>query len=267
MDNFSFILTSNLSNFNDVKRRADQHLVNLGLAVTRSQAQALIKAGEIFLGDVRIEKASAQVSANALLTMKVPLHPWVGRGGQKLAAALEHFQLSPVGLIALDVGASTGGFTDVLLAYGAAKVYAVDVGSGQLVEKLQQDPRVVQMDNVNARYLTCDQIPDAPNVIVCDASFISLTLVLPAVLTLAAPDAWLVALIKPQFEVGKENIGKGGIVRDENLHAVACDKIKTWLENEMIWEMLGIIPSPITGTDGNREFLIAARNNKNRKAE
>jgi len=250
-----------------VKLRADQHLVNLGLAATRSQAQALIKVGEVFLGETQIEKASIQVSADAVLTVSTPLHPWVSRGGQKLAAALAYFQLSPAGLIAVDIGASTGGFTDVLLAHGAAKVYAVDVGTGQLVEKLQQDPRVVQMDGVNARYLTRGQIPDTFNIIVCDTSFISLTLVLPAALQLAPPDAWLVALIKPQFEVGKENLGKGGIVRDENLHMTTCEKIQNWLENEMAWQAIGIMPSPITGADGNREFLIAAYNNKNRNPE
>lgn len=247
-----------------MKLRADQHLVNFGLAATRSQAQALIKAGEVFLGETQIEKASAQIASDSVLTVKAPLHPWVSRGGQKLAAALAYFQLSPAGLIAIDIGASTGGFTDVLLAHGAAKVYALDVGNGQLVEKLQRDSRVVQMDGVNARYLARDHLPESPNVIVCDASFISLILVLPAALQLATPDAWLVALIKPQFEVGKENIGKGGIVRDEKLHAAVCEKIQNWLENEMAWQVIGIMPSPITGTDGNHEFLIAACNNKNR---
>ncbi len=241
-----------------MKLRADQHLLNLGLADSRTQAQALIMAGKVFLGDRRIEKPGAQISDDTALTVKAPLHPWVSRGGMKLAAAIEHFNLSPAGLTALDVGASTGGFTDVLLHHGAAKVYAVDVGQGQLAWKLQQDPRVVRLDQTNARHLTCDLIPEAPQAVVCDASFISLALVLPAALELAAPGAWLAALIKPQFEVGKEHIGKGGIVRDEGLHREVCDKIETWLRDEMGWQVLGVVPSPITGAEGNREFLIVA---------
>jgi 23S rRNA (cytidine1920-2'-O)/16S rRNA (cytidine1409-2'-O)-methyltransferase len=244
-----------------MKLRADQHLVNLGQAESRTQAQALIMAGKVFLGDRRIEKPGQNVTDDAVLTVKAPLHPWVSRAGLKLAAAIECFNLSPQGLIALDVGASTGGFTDVLLTHGAAKVYAVDVGQGQLAWKLQQDPRVVRLDQTNARYLTHDIIPEAPQAIVCDASFISLKLVLPAALELAAPDAWLIALIKPQFEVGKENVGKSGIVRDENLHRGVCEKIQTWLANEIGWNVLGITPSPITGAEGNQEFLIAARKN------
>jgi len=241
-----------------MKTRADQHLVNLGLAESRTQAQRLIMAGQVFEGTRRIEKAGAQLAADTVLTVRGPLHPWVSRGGLKLAGALEHFGLSPESCVAADIGASTGGFTDVLLTHGAAKVYAVDVGQGQLAWKLQQDPRVVRLDGVNARYLTAEQILEPPEVIVCDTSFISLTLVLPAVMALAVPGAWLVALIKPQFEVGKENVGKGGIVRDAALQAEVCDRIQTWLADEMHWSVLGITLSPITGADGNREFLIAA---------
>lgn len=242
-----------------IKQRADQYLVTLGLAETRTKAQALIMAGLVFNGTQRIEKPGQTVAGDAPLTVKQPLHPWVSRGGMKLAAALEHFALSAANAVAIDVGASTGGFTDVLLAHGARKVYAVDVGQGQLAWKLQQDPRVVRMDGVNARHLTAADIPETPNVIVCDASFISLTLVLPAALNLAAPGAWLVALIKPQFEVGRANIGKGGIVRDETLHAEVCEKIRAWLTDDMGWPVMGITPSPITGAEGNREFLIAAQ--------
>jgi 23S rRNA (cytidine1920-2'-O)/16S rRNA (cytidine1409-2'-O)-methyltransferase len=241
------------------KPRADQHLVNLGLAKSRTEAQALIMAGQVYHGTLRIEKPGTAIAPDAVLTVKSALHPWVSRGGLKLAGGLEHFGLSPNGLIAADIGASTGGFTDVLLTNGAAKVYAVDVGTGQLAWKLQTDPRVVRLDGTNARHLTQAEIPEAPHAVVCDASFISLTLVLPAVLNLAAPGAWLIALIKPQFEVGKENVGKGGIVRDEALHAAVCEKISAWLTGEMQWEVLGITPSPITGAEGNKEFLIAAR--------
>jgi 23S rRNA (cytidine1920-2'-O)/16S rRNA (cytidine1409-2'-O)-methyltransferase len=241
------------------KPRADQHLVNLGLASSRTQAQALIMAGQVYHGTLRIEKAGMAVAPDTVLNVKSALHPWVSRGGLKLAGGLEHFGLSPAGLIAADIGASTGGFTDVLLSRGASKVYAVDVGTGQLAWKLQQDPRVIRLDGTNARHLTAEQIPEAPQVIVCDASFISLTIVLPAILTLAAAGAWLIALIKPQFEVGKDNVGKGGIVRDENLHQAVCEKISTWLQNEMGWRILGVTPSPITGAEGNKEFLVAAQ--------
>lgn len=242
-----------------MKIRADQLVVNLGLAESRTQAARLIMAGEVFHGTLRIDKPGAQLKEDTTLTVRAPLHPWVSRGGMKLAGALSHFGLSPEGLIAVDVGASTGGFTDVLLTHGARKVYAVDVGQGQLAWKLQQDARVIRMDQTNARHLTAMQIPEAPQVIVCDASFISLKLVLPAVMQLAAPGAWMVALIKPQFEVGKENIGKGGIVRDEALHQQVCDDIAAWCANDMKWEVIGITDSPITGAEGNKEFLIAAR--------
>ncbi len=242
-----------------MKLRADQHLVNLGLAESRTQAARLIMAGEVFCGTQRIDKPGTALKDDTVLTVRAALHPWVSRGGIKLAGALEDVRLSPEGLIALDVGASTGGFTDVLLTHGAVKVYAVDVGQGQLAWKLQQDPRVIRMDQTNARYLTTELIPDAPQAIVCDASFISLKLVLPAAMQLAANGAWLAALIKPQFEVGRENIGKGGIVRDETLHQQVCDDISAWCTNDMGWQVLGITSSPITGAEGNREFLIAAR--------
>lgn len=242
-----------------MKLRADQLLVERGLAESRTMAARLIMAGEVFSGTVRIDKPGQNLKSDIEITVRAPLHPWVSRAGLKLAAALEHFNLSPTGKIAADIGASTGGFTDVLLNSGAEKVYAVDVGQGQLAWKLQQDPRVIRMDQTNARYLTREQIPDAPQVIVCDASFIPLHLVLPAVMQLVADDAWLVALIKPQFEVGKENVGKGGIVRDPELHQMACDNVQRWLRDEMQWQVIGITDSPITGAEGNKEFLIAAR--------
>jgi 23S rRNA (cytidine1920-2'-O)/16S rRNA (cytidine1409-2'-O)-methyltransferase len=186
-------------------------------------------------------------------------HPWVSRGGVKLDHALNYFGIDPSGLICLDVGASTGGFTDVLLARGAAKVYAVDVGHGQLAWKLRQDARVVVLERTNARHLTRAEIPEPIELIVCDASFIGLETVLPASLGLAAPGGCLIALIKPQFEVGPGRIGKGGVVRDPALHAEVCERIQAWLERQPGWRVLGITESPITGPEGNIEFLIAAR--------
>jgi 23S rRNA (cytidine1920-2'-O)/16S rRNA (cytidine1409-2'-O)-methyltransferase len=186
-------------------------------------------------------------------------HPWVSRGGMKLAHALARFGLDPAGRVCLDIGASTGGFTDVLLARGAAKVYAVDVGHGQLDWKLRNDPRVVVLERTNARYLTTREIPEPPGFITCDASFIGLETVLPAALALAAPGAFLVALIKPQFEVGKGEVGKGGVVRDPAQHQAVCKRIGAWLAAQPGWTVLGIADSPILGPEGNREFLIAAR--------
>ena len=186
-------------------------------------------------------------------------HPWVSRGGLKLAHALYHFAIDPGGMTCVDVGASTGGFTDVLLSRGAAKVYAVDVGQGQLAWRLRQDPRVVVLERVNARHLTREQVSDSVNLIVCDASFIGLATVLPAPMALAAPGAVLIALIKPQFEVGPERVGKGGIVRDPALHAEVCARISDWLAAQPGWSVIGLTESPITGAEGNREFLIGGR--------
>jgi 23S rRNA (cytidine1920-2'-O)/16S rRNA (cytidine1409-2'-O)-methyltransferase len=177
----------------------------------------------------------------------------------KLDHALAHFAIDPKGLVCLDVGASTGGFTDVLLTRGAAKVYAVDVGHGQLAWKLRQDARVVVLERSNARHLTRAEVPEPVQLIACDASFIGLETVLPAPLALAAPGAWLVALIKPQFEVGKERVGKGGVVRDPALHAEVCERIAGWLGAQPGWRVLGVTQSPIAGPEGNIEFLIAAR--------
>lgn len=242
----------------DKKPRLDQLLVERGLAESRAKAQALILAGKVFSGERRLDKAGVTFAADTAIEVRGAPHPWVSRGALKLVRGLDHFALDVAGKVALDVGSSTGGFTEVLLARGAAKVYAVDVGRGQLAWTLRNDPRVVVMEGVNARHLTPADLQEAPQIIVCDASFIGLQTVLPAALGLAAPDAVLVALIKPQFEVGKGRVGKGGIVRDPALHAEVCGRIEQWLGDVMAWRVLGITDSPITGQDGNKEFLIAA---------
>jgi 23S rRNA (cytidine1920-2'-O)/16S rRNA (cytidine1409-2'-O)-methyltransferase len=242
------------------KRRADQELVERGLAESRTRAQALILAGVVFSGEARIAKAGDLVRADQPIEVRGQDHPWVSRGGVKLAHALAHFGLAPEGRTCLDIGASTGGFTDVLLTHGAAKVYAVDVGHGQLAWKLRNDPRVVVMERVNARHLDSAKLPEAPGVIVCDASFIGLRTVMPAPLSLAASEAWAVALIKPQFEVGPA-VAKGGVVRDAAVHGRVCAEIADWWAGLPGWTVLGVEPSPILGPEGNREFLIAARRN------
>jgi 23S rRNA (cytidine1920-2'-O)/16S rRNA (cytidine1409-2'-O)-methyltransferase len=239
--------------------RVDALLVERGLANSRARAQALVLAGKVYSGTRRIDKAGAQLPADAELKVRRPDHPWVSRGGVKLAHGLEHFAIDPATGSCLDVGASTGGFTEVLLRRGAARVYAVDVGHGQLAWKLRQDPRVVVLDRTNARYLTAAQVPDPVALITCDASFIGLATVLPAPLALTAPGARLIALIKPQFEVGPRRVGKGGVVRDPALHRDACDRIARWLEARPGWTVLGLVESPIRGAAGNKEFLIAAR--------
>lgn len=238
--------------------RADMALVARGLAESRARAQALILAGIVYSGDARIEKAGQPVADDQSLEVRGAPHPWVSRGGLKLDHALSEFGIDPAGLRALDIGASTGGFTDVLLGHGAAKVYAVDVGYGQLAMKLRDDPRVVVMERTNARHLTAADIPDPVDLIVCDASFIGLEAVLPASLALARPGGRLIALIKPQFEVGKTRVGAKGVVRDPALHAEVCDRIRRWLSDSMGWRVLGMTESPIRGPEGNTEFLIAA---------
>jgi 23S rRNA (cytidine1920-2'-O)/16S rRNA (cytidine1409-2'-O)-methyltransferase len=241
------------------KRRADQLLVEQGLAESRAKAQALILAGLVSVAGRRIDKAGTPVAEDTELTVAGRDHPWVSRGGLKLVHALDHFTLDPAGLVALDIGASTGGFTDVLLARGAARVYAVDVGRGQLAWKLRQDPRVVVHEGVNARYLSRAEIPEPIDLVTCDASFIGLETVLPASLTLTAEHAALVALIKPQFEAGPKEVGKGGVVRDPAVHRAVCERISAWLEAQPGWRVVGITESPITGPARNREFLIYAR--------
>ena len=241
------------------RQRLDAALVERGLVDSRARAQALIIAGRVFSGERRLDKPGHLVAAGQPLELRGQDHPWVSRGGLKLAHALDHFALDPAGRVALDVGASTGGFTDVLLARGAARVYAVDVGHGQLAWRLRQDPRVVTLERTNARHLTIEQVPEPIAALVCDASFIGLETVLPAPLALTGPGAWVVALIKPQFEVGPGRVGKGGVVRDPALHDEVCGRIAAWLARQQGWSVLGIVESPITGAEGNREFLIAAR--------
>ena len=241
------------------KPRLDQLLVDRGLAGDRSRAQALVMAGKVFSGERRLDKPGAPIAVDSPLEVRGKAHPWVSRGGVKLAHGLDHFAIDPQGLIALDIGASTGGFTDVLLERGAARVYAVDVGRAQLAWKLRTDPRVVALEGVNARTLDGDRIPQPVGLIVCDASFIGLATVLPAALALAAPEAYLVALIKPQFEAAREDVGKGGVVRDATVHQAVCDRVRDWLDGLPGWSVLGVVESPITGHEGNVEYLIAAR--------
>jgi len=240
------------------KRRLDQLLVERGLVASRSRAQAIIMAGLVYSDTYCLDKAGSQVAEDIPLEVRGEDHPWVSRGGLKLDHALDRFEIYVEGCTCLDVGASTGGFTDVLLARGAARVYAVDVGQGQLAWKLRQDSRVVVLEKTNARYLTAVEIPEAPDFICCDASFIGLRTVLPAALEFAAPGAFLAALIKPQFEVGRAEVGKGGIVSDPVLHDRVVEQITDWLRSEVGWNVLGLVPSPITGAEGNQEFLIAA---------
>ena len=241
------------------KCRLDQLLVERGLADSRSRARALIMAGLVYSGTRRLDKAGVRLAQDARLDVRGRGHPWASRGGIKLAHGLDHFRVDPQGLVCLDVGASTGGFTDVLLSRGAARVYAVDVGRGQLAWKLRGDERVVVLERTNARHLTRDMVPHPVALIVCDVSFIGLETALPAPLALAAPGAWLVALVKPQFEVGKGRVGKGGVVREPDLHREVCGRIRAWLADRPGWCVLGITESPVTGPSGNKEFLIAGR--------
>lgn len=240
------------------KRRADLALVARGLVESRAKAQALIMAGKVFSGERRIEKAGMAMQDDAPLEVRGQDHPWVGRGGLKLDHAIRHFGLDVGGRVAIDVGASTGGFTDVLLAHGAKRVYAVDVGKGQLAWRLRTDERVKVLEGANARHLTDAQIPEAVDAIVCDASFIGLATVLPRPLGFARSGAWLAALIKPQFEAGREHVGKNGVVRDIAVRQGCVDRIVAWLETEAGWRAQGVTESPITGAEGNVEFLVAA---------
>ncbi|HVM22503.1 MAG TPA: TlyA family RNA methyltransferase [Sphingomicrobium sp.] len=234
-------------------------LVSRGLAESRTRAQALIMAGAVFSGERKLAKAGEMLAEDAPLEVRGKDHPWVSRGGIKLDHGLAHFGFDVAGAIALDVGSSTGGFTDVLLSRGAAKVYAVDVGTNQLAWKLRQDSRVVVLEQTNARHLTPEQIAEPVDIIVCDASFISLAKVLEAPLKLAKPGARLVALVKPQFEAGRGEVGKGGVVRDAAVHERVCDEAAAWVESQG-WTVLGVTESPITGPEGNVEFLLGAKN-------
>jgi 23S rRNA (cytidine1920-2'-O)/16S rRNA (cytidine1409-2'-O)-methyltransferase len=239
-----------------MRKRADIVLLERGLFPSRARAQAAIAAGLVSIGGVALKKASDEIAEDAPIEAEAP-HPWASRGGVKLAAALDAFGLDPSGLVCLDVGASTGGFTDVLLAHGGAKVIAIDVGHGQLDPRLAADPRVRSLEGVDARALTAEMLDERPKAIVVDVSFISQRLALPHVLNLAADQAWLVSLIKPQFEVGKADLVKG-LVRSEAALARACDAVRAAIEAQG-WTRLGVIPSPILGGAGAQEFLIAAR--------
>lgn len=248
-----------------VKTRLDQLLVDRGLAPSRERARALILAGDVSVDGRPAGKAGTAVSADAQIVLRTPDHPWVGRGGLKLAHALDTFKIDPTGLLALDIGASTGGFTDVLLQRGAARVVALDVGHNQLDWKIRTDPRVLVLEGVNARYLTKDQLPpQLPNdgrqfgLVTIDVSFISLRHILPVVPPLLAPGAHVIALVKPQFEAGKDDVGKGGIVRDERIHARVIDEVVESARQAGLAQQ-GLEPSPVTGTEGNREFLLHLR--------
>jgi 23S rRNA (cytidine1920-2'-O)/16S rRNA (cytidine1409-2'-O)-methyltransferase len=239
------------------KQRVDQLLVERGLAESRTRAQALVLAGTVFSGETRVAKPGQQLAADAPLDVRGRDHPWVSRGGIKLAHALVQFGLDPAGVTAMDIGSSTGGFTDVLLSKGASHVFAVDSGTNQLAWKLRQDPRVTVLEQTSARLLTPAMIDRPCSWVVCDASFIALAKVLEVPLKLAATPCRLVALIKPQFEVGRAEVGKGGVVRDPALHERVCGEVRNWLEG-LGWQVQGIIESPIKGPEGNVEFLISA---------
>ena len=249
----------------NTKARADQRLVELGLAPSRARAQALILSGNVFLGDRCIDKAGQPIAADAVPTVKGRDHPWVSRGGVKLAHALDHFGWDVGGAVAIDVGSSTGGFTDVLLTRGAVRVYAVDSGTNQLAWTLRQDARVVVLEQTSARVLTEAHVPERVDLIVCDASFIGLAKVLERPMSFATPVARLMALIKPQFEVAREAVGKGGVVRDPAVHESVCSEVSDWIVSQG-WTVGGITKSPITGPEGNIEFLIAAYRKQTRTA-
>ena len=240
-----------------LKQRVDQMLVERGHAESRTRAQALVLAGIVFSGESKISKPGQALAEDAPLEVRGRDHPWVSRGGIKLAHAIDHFGLDPSGVTAMDIGSSTGGFTDVLLSKGAAHVFAIDSGTNQLAWKLRQDPRVTVLEQTSARILTTAQIDRACSWVVCDASFIGLAKVLDVPLILAATPCRLVALIKPQFEVGRAEVGKGGVVRDPALHARTCDEVRGWLE-QAGWQVQGITESPIKGPEGNVEFLVSA---------
>ena len=247
------------------KERADVLLVKSGLAENRSQAQSMIMGGKILQNDKPVQKSGDMIAIDAILRIKgrredALEHPWVGRGGVKLAGALQHWNIDVKGKLCADVGSSTGGFCDVLLQGGAKSVYAIDVGKGQLHEKLRQDERIISLEGNNARYITPEQLPILPQVISCDVSFISLQKALATILDMCKAGRQgtsLIALIKPQFQLERKYIGKGGIVKDHTYHQKACDEVQEWLTGEG-WQIHGIIPSSIQGTTGNTEFFIYA---------
>ena len=239
------------------KIRVDQMLVDRGLVESRTRAQALIMAGLVFAGTRKVDKPGQALADDVVLDVRGRDHPWVSRGGIKLAHGLAHFGWDVTGAVAIDVGSSTGGFTDVLLTQGAIRVYAVDSGTNQLAWKLRQDPRVVVHEQTSARILTEAHIPEPVDLIVCDASFIGLSKVLERPMRFARSGARLMALVKPQFEAGRDEVGKGGVVRDPGIHARVCDEVAAWLVGQG-WSVEGVVESPITGPEGNVEFLIAA---------
>lgn len=240
------------------KIRLDQLLVERGLVESRAQAQSMILAHKVMDGNNQLlTKAGHQTRDGVEIRLKEKEHPWVSRGGMKLAKALAEYEIDPTEQVVVDVGSSTGGFTDVLLTNGAVKVYAIDVGYGQLHEKLRQDARVINREKTNARYLTQADFVEPLDGLVCDASFISLKTVLPAAMECVKAGGWMAALIKPQFEVGKDNVGKGGVVKDPQLHQQTCDGIAAWVQASS-WDVKGVLRSPITGPKGNVEFLIYA---------
>ena len=241
------------------KIRLDQLIVDRGLADSKTRAQALVMAGHVYIADTKAQKPGQQIPEDADISVKGSDHPWVSRGGIKLAHALETFEIDVTAAVAIDVGSSTGGFTDVLLSNGAVRVYAVDSGTNQLAWKLRQDPRVIVHEQTSARILTDTHIPETVDLIVCDASFIGLAKVLERPLSFARPAAQLVALIKPQFEAGRDEVGKGGVVRDADVHQRVCDAVSIWLAGKN-WTVRGLTTSPITGPQGNVEFLVWAQN-------
>ncbi|HEX8383877.1 MAG TPA: TlyA family RNA methyltransferase [Sphingomonas sp.] len=243
-----------------MKQRIDQLLVDRGLVESRTRAQALIMAGLVFAGDRKVDKPGQAVADDAALSVKGRDHPYVSRGGIKLAHGLDHFGWNVAGAVAIDVGSSTGGFTDVLLQRGAARVYAVDSGTNQLAWSLRQDPRVIVHEQTSARVLTTAHVPEPVDLIVCDASFIGLAKVLDVPLGFAGPGARLMALVKPQFEAGRGEVGKGGVVRDPAVHARVCAEVAKWVAGQG-WTVAGVVESPITGPEGNVEFLLAAVRN------
>ena len=241
----------------DESKRADVFLVNQGFASTRSEAQAAIRAGRVTADGEPVMKAAQKLQPRMNIGYQ-PAHPYVSRGGVKLAGALDHFSLSPATRVCLDIGASTGGFTQVLLLRGASRVYAVDVGHGQLHAKLKADPRVVSFEGINARELTRGKIPESPQVVVADVSFISLKQALPTALSLASRDAWAVLLVKPQFELGRWGAPRSGVVKEETARAAALSEVADWVKGQG-WHVIGSMDSPILGGDGNKEYLLAAR--------
>jgi 23S rRNA (cytidine1920-2'-O)/16S rRNA (cytidine1409-2'-O)-methyltransferase len=237
-------------------RRLDQLLLERGLVDSREKARALILAGQVIVNGQKVDKAGHNVATDSSVEL-LERPRYVGRGGLKLEAALNHFSIPVTGKICLDVGSSTGGFTDCVLQHGAARVYAIDVGTGQLDWKLRNDPRVVVHEQVNARYLSRAEVPEPIDLAVCDVSFISITMILPALVTLLAKDPEMVILVKPQFELERHQVGKGGIIRDSALHRQACERVEEAVRR--LGFRTEIIPSPILGAEGNQEFLLYAR--------